>query len=233
MITPEQSFDQLERILGYKFNYRKLLEDAVTHPSVISTKSSCCEYQRLEFLGDAVLDLISAETLYATHKTFDEGRLTIKRSTLINTKTLANTARRIKLGDWIRMGKSEIMSNGQDRDGALADTLEAIFGAIWLDGGLPAARELFEHLQIEDIGFAGDSDSEQNLNPKGRLQEYAQKIKSELPVYRVCHQSGPSHAPLYKVSVSIGATRNATGEGPTKRSAEANAAANLLKELNL
>jgi len=217
----------LERAIGYRFHDRRLLETALTHASFrVDQGGDPADNQRLEFLGDAVLGLLAAESLYGTHAVLDEGGLSVLRSQATSGKTLAAAARRIGLGAWLRMGRGEIMAGGPERDGALADALEAVLGAVWLDGGLKAARTTYACLAIQpdktrplDV-WAG--------NPKGRLQEYAQRVHHTVPVYTLRVEHGPAHRPSYCVRVSVGNALSAEGEGLTKRAAEAAAAGNLL-----
>lgn len=220
----------LERLIGHQFRDHSLLENALTHASY-RVESGCItgDNQRLEFLGDAVIGLLAAESLYELHATLDEGGLSVLRSQATSGKTLAATARRIGLGAWLRMGRGELLAGGPERDGALADALEAVIGAVWLDGGLKAARKTYAIL-------ATQSDQVRPLdvwagNPKGRLQELAQCLYHTIPVYTICVESGPAHRPSYRVRVCIGQDLSAEDEGPTKRAAEAAAAARLLNTL--
>jgi ribonuclease-3 len=217
----------LEQAIGYRFHDPSLLEMALTHASYcVEQGGSMASNQRLEFLGDAVLGLLAAESLFGAHAALDEGGLSVLRSRATSGKTLAAAARRLGLGAWLRMGRGEILAGGPERDGALADALEAVMGAAWLDGGLPAARKIYAALAVQpdqtvplDV-WAG--------NPKGCLQEYAQRVHHTMPIYTLCVEHGPAHRPSYRVRVSIGETLSAEGEGPTKRAAEAAAAARLL-----
>lgn len=220
----------LERAIGHRFRDRRLLETALTHASFNAEQDGLrADNQRLEFLGDAVLGLLAAESLYDAHATLDEGGLSVLRSRAISGKTLAAAARRLGLGARLRMGKCELQRGGADRDGALADALEALVGAVWLDGGLKAARKTYAAL-------ATQPDEQRPLdvwaeNPKGCLQEYAQRAHRTVPVYTLCGEEGPAHRPSYRVRVSVGGELSAEGEGTTKRAAESAAATRLLAAL--
>ena len=220
---------EFEKRLGYRFKDRALLLAALTHPSY------CFEHaeekrdnQRLEYLGDAVLGLLAAQYVFEHHADADEGRLTVLRSHVTSGRALAETARTVGLGAFLRMGKGEERSGGRDREGMLADSLEAIFGAAWLDGGLRASNRLFVNLiasRLDCAPAAGRSD-----NPKGELQELAQRDFLCAPHYERIAVQGPAHAPSYCAKVSVQG-HEAMGEGSTRRAAEAAAAVRLLELL--
>lgn len=220
---------ELEKRLGYRFRNRALLLAALTHPSYrFEHAAEATDNQRLEYLGDAVLGLLAAQYAFERHAEADEGRLTILRSQVASGKSLAELARAIGLGDWLRMGKGEERSGGRDRAGMLADGMEAIFGAAWVDGGLRAGNRLFLRLiapRLNALPAAGESG-----NPKGDLQEFAQREFQCAPAYERLAVAGPAHAPVYRTRVRI-AGHEASGEGPTRRAAEAAAAAQLLGRL--
>ena len=202
---------------------------AVTHPSY------CFEHvddkqdnQRLEYLGDAVLGLLAAQYVYEQHIDADEGRLTTLRSHVASGKSLAETARSIGLGAYLRMGKGEERGGGRDRDGMLADGMEAVFGAAWLDGGLRASNKLFVKLIASRLDAA--SSNSRLDNPKGLLQELAQRDYQCAPVYERLAVEGPAHAPNYRAKACV-REHEATGEGSTRRAAEAAAAMALLEKL--
>ncbi|MEI6210799.1 MAG: ribonuclease III [bacterium] len=221
---------ELEKQIGYRFKDRSLLQAALTHPSY------CFEHagdqqnnQRLEYLGDAVLGLLAAQYAFDRHATADEGKLTVLRSQVASGKSLAETARSIGLGPYLRMGKGEERGGGRDRVNMLADSLEAIFGAAWVDGDLRACNKLFVKLiapRLNALSLGGVQD-----NPKGALQELAQGTFQCAPVYERLAVEGPAHAPVYRTKVRVQA-HTALGEGPTRRAAEAAAATQLLEQLN-
>lgn len=217
----------LEKKIGYRFRNRALLLTAVTHPSFVAGDDEDAEdNQRLEYLGDAVLGLLAAQHAYERYTEADEGQLTVWRSRVASGQALADLARTIGLGVYLRMGKGEERSGGRDRPTILEDSMEAIFGAAWLDGGLRAGRKLFERL----VSTRFETEEAWTGNPKGELQEWSQRVHQTAPCYVCQAAEGPAHAPLYRVRVSVGAV-SAEGIGPTKRAAEAAAATHLLAQL--
>lgn len=215
----------LERQIGYRFKDRALLLAALTHPSYrFEGPEGTQDNQRLEYLGDAVLGLLAAQHAYERHADADEGRLTVLRSRVASGRSLAETARSIGLGAYLRMGKGEERSGGRERAGMLADSLEAVFGAAWLDGGLRAGEKIFRKLVVPRLT---DPDAGSD-NPKGSLQEYAQRVLQCVPEYDRLSVDGPAHAPIYRVRVRVGECE-ATGEGKTRREAEAAAAGQWLR----
>ena len=218
---------ELERAIGYRFKDRTLLLAALTHPSYrFEHPEEPQDNQRLEYLGDAVLGLLAAQHAFERHADADEGRLTLLRSQVASGRSLATMARAIGLGAYLRIGKGEERSGGRDRANMLADSMEAIFGAAWLDGGLRASLRLFHTLVSPRLDASSSANGIDN--PKGALQEYAQRVFQHAPEYDCLAVEGPAHAPLYRVRVRVG-DRDATGEGPTRREAEAAAAARLLE----
>lgn len=224
-------FGALEERLGYLFERRGLLEAALTHRSFSAESGQLdgAENQRLEFLGDAILGAISAEWLVAHRGDWREGTLTKVRSRLTNAATLARVARRLDLGGFLRLGRGEDQSGGRDKGALLADALEAVIGALWLDGGPGPVRRVFEKefaAEIVEALEAGGDD-----NPKGELQERVQREWKESPRYAVVEESGPSHARHFTVAVFRGGDEMGRGEGISKREAEMNAARKALARL--
>ncbi|HMP90321.1 MAG TPA: ribonuclease III [Kiritimatiellia bacterium] len=219
----------LENTIGYKFQDRSLLELAVTHPSVRYEQHLPGDNQRMEYLGDAVLGLVTAEYLYLRNPSFTEGKLTMMRSAITSASALASIARTISLGPKLRLGKGEETSGGHHKENNLADALEAIFGAIYLDGGYQAVHSVFQNLfitMVESLEIQEGSD-----NPKGQLQEWAQKNGKKCPEYAVIKEEGPPHRRWFTVTAGINEQTSAEGQGPTKKSAEADAARNLLQQV--
>ena len=223
---------ELEATLGYVFKDRALLETAMTAPSFRAAcgAAPCADNQRLEFLGDAVLGLLAAEHLFNTHQDVGEGVLTIRRSHLASGTALARRARRVGLGAYLRIGLGDKMTGGVNKDRLLAEAMEALFGALWCDGGLPAARPVFEAmLKLEEEVPAAEL---QDDNPKGHLQEIAQRCAwAGLPLYEIVSATGPDHAPSYVVRVRVEGEREALGDGTTKRAAMVAAARRMLEML--
>jgi len=217
--------EELETAIGYSFSDRSLLEQALTHPSLRNERQLAGDNQRMEYLGDAVLGLVSAEYLYQRHQNLPEGRLTVMRSAATSAPTLADIARAIDLGSFLRLGRGEESSGGRQKENNLADALEALIGAIYLDGGYDHVQMIFSRLFssiMDSMEIADSSD-----NPKGRLQEWAQKNGLPCPTYHVVKEEGPPHQRWFTIQVIIDDPRQAIGAGPTKRSAEADAARNL------
>ena len=219
----------LEGRIGYRFKNRALLLAALTHPSFCQENIAGEQNnQRLEYLGDAVLGLLAAQHAFAQHTDADEGKLTLLRAQAASGKALAEVAKGIGLGAFLRMGRGEELTGGRERAGMLADAMEALFGAAWMDGGLRAANKMFVMLIAPRLDVA--TVAAWQANPKGALQEWTQKRFQTAPVYERLTAEGAAHAPLYRVRVKAG-DKNATGEGTTWRAAETAAATQLLSGL--
>lgn len=214
------NFRTLEKRIKYRFRKKALLEAALTHPSFRYEDAATEEdNQRLEFLGDAVLGLLAADALMEKNPQANEGDLTKLKSSITSGSALASAARSLGLGEHLRLGKGESLSGGADRDSNLEDALEALLGAVWLDGGLKAARKFFERNIFQCLEKAEPVIE----NPKGTLQEYAQKKGYSVPSYQVLEESGPDHARHYLVEVTV-STYAYRGEGSSRREAEKSAA---------
>jgi ribonuclease-3 len=215
--------DTLETILGHTFRDPALLQLALTHGSVgYENQRPQPDNQRLEFLGDAVLQLALSDLLYQKFPRADEGVLTKARAQLVSTKALARIARRIGLGSHLRMGRGEEANGGRDRDSSLADALEAIAGAIHLDSGSQAAHQFAAHLFAEDLTALhhGPLDT----NPKGQLQELVQSVGITPLVYQIVSEDGPDHSKNFIAAVSWQGTQLGSGSGRSKKEAEVQAA---------
>lgn len=202
----------------------KLLQTAFTHRSYASENNLKYDNQRLEFLGDAVLELISSSYLFEKYPGHQEGPLTAIRASMVREETLAALARKLRLGSMLRTGKGERENQGHKRDSTLADLFEAILGACFMACGYEVTRDIL--IQIFEENIPEPAESFKQLNPKGKLQELTQKHFRTTPVYRVIRMTGPSHAPHYEVEVSAG-KYTAPGKGPGKRDAESDAAGKL------
>jgi ribonuclease-3 len=185
--------------------------------------------QRLEFLGDAVLGFLAADELYRAFADEQEGYLTAVRSQLTSGRALAAVAEKIGLSEYLRVGRGEEKAGGQQRPSNLADAVEAVLGAVYLDGGLKATKRVFARLFPVEA-TATESDVWHD-NPKGRLQEYAQGRWKTSPQYRVTGAMGPAHATVFTAQVTLPDGSSATGEGPNKQQAEKSAAQALLESL--
>ncbi|MEI6391236.1 MAG: ribonuclease III [Verrucomicrobiota bacterium] len=221
-------YDELKSQINYVFRDPGLLRLALTHPSVAHELGAPIETnQRLEFLGDAVLQLVLTRELYETFPGFDEGPLTKARAKLVNRRTLAEHARRIGLGKHLIVSRGEEMHGGRDRPSALADTFEALLGAILLDGGFEPAREFI--LRQFKEAFGGLPVIPILENPKGELQELLQSVSAEAPQYQVVSATGPDHDPIFECTVHHNGMELARGQGKSKKAAESEAALAALR----
>jgi len=220
-IPPPTSIS-LPDALGYAFGEPALLELALRHRSWCAEHGGVPSNERLEFLGDSVLGMVITDDLYRSAPEEPEGVLARRRAELVNTVTLADLARELGLGGVIALGKGEESTGGRDKASILADALEAVFGAVYLDGGYEAARQLIVRLYAERISDVADSRF--TTDHKSRLQELAARRFGELPEYRLS-DSGPEHAKEFTAVVLLGGTELGAGAGRTKKEAEQNAAA--------
>jgi ribonuclease-3 len=209
----------LEAALGYAFRDRLLLETALSHPSWSHEADGSRGNERLEHLGDAVLDLAVAHLLYRRHPEWPEGLLTRSRASLVNQRALASRARDLDLGRFLRLGRTEQRTGGARKDSVLANACEALFGAVYLDGGLGPALELAERLFGAAIAQPAGRDA------KTELQEWAHAALQTTPSYRTVGDSGTEDDPeRFRVEVRIGGEAWGQGVGRSKRSAERAAA---------
>jgi ribonuclease-3 len=235
---PELS--EFQARLGYAFRDEGLLRLALTHPSVAHEAGSLppgpdevrrrpAHNQRLEFLGDAVLQLVLTHELYEKFPAFDEGPLTKARAKLVNRRTLAEHARSLELGARLILSRGEEVNGGRERASALADAYEALLGAVFLDGGYAAAREFI----LREFGAAFGKLSVLPIieNPKGELQEFLQARSPESPEYHVVSATGPDHDRVFECTVQHAGVELARGSGKSKKAAESDAALAALKKL--
>jgi len=219
---------QLERSLGYRFHHTNLLELALTHRSYANEQNLDFHNERLEFLGDAVLGVIAAQWLYAEHPELPEGDLSKLKASLVSTQALAGFSTDLGVGRDLRLGVGEERSGGRSKPSLLADTLEAVFGAIYLDGGLEPVRKVVVPL-LEDALAARPRIHEEDA--KTRLQESVQARGWDLPEYQVVEESGPDHAKRFTVEVLLRGRAAGRGAGRAKKVAEQRAAAQALAGL--
>ncbi len=221
---------EIEDIIRYHFRNWDLLSLALTHPSVSHEAAEPLPHnQRLEFLGDAVLQLALTEELYDKFPDLDEGALTKARAQLVNRHTLRKIAETLDLGAYLILGKGEEKHGGRERPSALADAFEALLGAMFQDAGYQTTRE-FILRQYNDIFGPIEADSSL-LNPKGDLQEFLQAKNNHSPVYKLDEVTGPDHDRSFSCSVHFLGHSLATGKGKSKKAAEAQAALKALKFL--
>ena len=220
----------LQARLGYHFRDEALLRLALTHPSVAhEAPGNTPHNQRLEFLGDAVLGLVLTGELYEKFPTYGEGPLTKARAQMVNRRTLADEARRLGLGEQLLLSRGEETSGGRERPSSLADSFEALLGAIFLDGGYEGAREFI--LRSFRDAFGELTEIPNLENPKGELQELLQAGSSESPQYELTSVSGPDHDRLFECAVLHGGAELGRGTGKSKKMAESEAAVSALRAL--
>ncbi|HYU35825.1 MAG TPA: ribonuclease III [Thermoanaerobaculia bacterium] len=222
MIFGRRPATSLEKSLGHRFKRADLLELALTHRSWANEQGIPEHYERLEFLGDAILGMITAEWLYQNHPELPEGELSKRKAQLVSRPALAHHAEKIDLGPTLRIGVGEDRSGGRTKASLLADSMEAVFGAVYLDGGLEAARNVILPM-LEEAGLAADA--------KTQLQEVTQALGWDLPDYRLAAATGPDHSKVFTVEVWVGGELAGQGEGPSKKMAEQKAAAEALAQI--
>ncbi len=223
-----QSFHEFESVISYSFKDMKLLIQALTHSSYANENNlrKIDNNERLEFLGDAVLELVTSDFLFRHYPKHLEGQLTKFRASIVCEPTLAEFAREIKLGEHLLLGKGEDSSGGRKRDSVLSDSVEALIGAIYIDGGLNSARGFIESTLLDDV-----EERKRFVDSKTHLQEYIQQI-SDIPVeYRIISETGPDHDKCFKVHVTHNKKVIGEGEGRSKKSAEQRAAFDALRRL--
>lgn len=212
--------EEFQKIIGYRFQNLKLLQQALTHSSYANEKHmKHADNERLEFLGDAVLELVSSEFLYLNYPDLSEGDLTKLRASLVCEPTLAGCTASIQLGKFIRLGKGEDQTGGRERKSILSDALEALIGAVYLDGGFTNAKEFILKFILTDIEH-----KKLFYDSKTILQEHVQGNYKETLNYRLTEESGPDHNKNFAVEARIGEKVIGKGSGRTKKAAEQEAA---------
>jgi ribonuclease-3 len=231
----------LEERIGYSFSSKALLERALTHSSAIpelrgaipeepGTAPPPADNERLEFLGDAVLELLTSEYLLANFPDWSEGQLSKSRARIVNAGSLEAAARRLRLGEHLRLGRGEEKTGGREKQTLLADAFEAVVAAIYLDSGLGAARGVLRRVLFEQaLEERGERIAESDR--KSALQEYLQARGEPPAEYRLARESGPDHQKVFQIEVWIGGECMARGEGSTKKEAEQRAASSALEIL--
>ena len=217
----EYTMENLQKQIGYHFKNTALLKRALTHSSYMNEKkiNKSGDYERLEFLGDAVLELVSSEFLFHEHPEVPEGELTKMRASMVCEPSLAFCARDIELGNFILLGKGEENTGGRERDSIISDVMEAVTGAIYLDGGMEPAKAFIHRFILSDL-----EDKQLFYDSKSNLQELIQgKLKKEFQ-YELLEESGPEHNKLFKVAVRMEDEVLGEGAGRTKKAAEQQAA---------
>ena len=225
--------DQIEAKINYVFNNKYYVIQALKHRSFLSitNESRLLSNERLELLGDAVLGMVVVEHLFHRFPTKEEGKLTAMKSLLVSSKIFARVARQVGLGEVILLNEAEEKAGGRDRPSILADTFEAITGAIYLDGGLNKAVAFINEKLLSRIDEIVSE--ERNKNFKSILLEYSQGNNFGVPRYRVKKEEGPDHDKLFTIEVSIKDEALGIGKGNSKKDAEQIAAKNALKKINI
>lgn len=211
----------LEERVGYSFRNTGLLKQALTHSSFTNEQkiNKAGDYERLEFLGDAVLELVSSEFLFRLHPELSEGELTKLRASMVCEPSLAFCARDLELGKFILLGRGEENTGGRERESITSDAMEAVIGAIYLDGGMEPAKEFIDRFVLSDL-----EDKQLFYDSKSNLQELIQgKLKKEFG-YELLEESGPEHDKTFRVSVQMEGECLGEGTGRTKKAAEQQAA---------
>ena len=229
--APALSDDRLkaaQEVAGYRFKDSALLVRALTHPSAVGSGDAVRDSnQRLEFLGDRVLNLVIAERLMERRKTESEGELAPRLNRLVKKGACADAMRHLNLGEFVLLSDGEEAAGGRTRESTLGDACEAIIGAIFKDGGLAPARKFIEKAWAPQFASA----PAETKDPKTLLQEWAQGQGLPLPDYDVLSRAGPDHEPVYEIEAKVEGRGSAVATGPSKREAERSAAALLLQSL--
>ena len=230
-LLDEGQLDDLESVLGIEFRDKSLLELALTHQSYVNEHPNGppVSNERLEFLGDSIVGMVVADRLYSGAPDIPEGDLTVRRSQVIRRDTLATAARNIGLGEWLVMGKGEAAAGGSDRSSNLADTFEAVVGAVFVDRGYRQARAFVLRWlgDFVDEAISGET----RKDPKSLLQEYLQANGSKPPRYELISESGPPSDLVFTIEVVIGSESIASGSGSRKIDAEREAASRAIQLL--
>lgn len=218
----------IEQRLGYRFRRIEFLETALTHSSFANEQGLPGDYERMEFLGDAVLGLVTAHWLFERYPNRPEGELSKFKSSLVSARSLAFHAKKIRLGEVLRLGVGEERSGGRRKSSLLANSMEAIFGAVFRDGGLEAARAVVVHL-LEDQ--APEAQPTVYGDAKTELQEFTQAREWTLPAYLLVAEEGPDHDKRFEIECRVEGRALGRGKGRSKKIAEQEAAAATLTRL--
>lgn len=222
----------LARKLGHDFRDPSLLDQALTHASVGEGAERdlrgrpFLDNQRMEFLGDRVLGLLVADRLMRDLPQADEGEMSSRLHALVDKATCARAAEALGVGDAMRLSPGEAKQGGRRREGALGDAMEAILAAVWLDGGMDAARAVFERVWAAELAAPARKSL---TNPKSALQEWALGLGKPLPTYRIVERTGSDHAPTFTVEASVAGYAPLTAQGRSRQDAEKAAAIGLLQ----
>jgi ribonuclease-3 len=226
----------LEKKLGHTFRNRELLIRALTHKSRIYEKSAegnpSADNEQLEFLGDAILGFVVSESLVRRFPSFPEGRLSKLKAHLVSSAWLFSVAQELNLGEHLILGRGEEMSGGREKRALLADALEALIAALYLDGGMDTARPLIEHCVIGAMQVPDDGIQTTVTDHKSALQEMAQALKLPPPRYVIVAEEGPEHAKMFTVEVRLGKDWTSQAQGMSKKAAGQKAAEQIIRRLS-
>lgn len=215
--------EKLEERIGHRFRDKTLLKAALTHAST----GAKFNYERLEFLGDRVLGLTVADLLYTHFPSETEGDLALRLAALVQGRFLAEIAREIDLGSYVELSFSEAQAGGAEKDNILADVFEALIGALYLDGGFEKCQTFIKSLWVDRLYVTARPPQ----HPKTRLQEWAQGARLPLPAYRIAGQSGPDHAPVFEVELSVQGYPPLVAQGRSRQEAEREAAELFMQKI--
>lgn len=225
----EDRIEQLQKSLGYSFSNISLLKEAISHPSMKhNVKESYVDYERLEFLGDAVLNFIITDHIFHRFKDNDEGLLAKTRSSLVCKETICEVAEKLDLDEYLIMTRGEELSGGRTNQNNVENCMEAIIGAIYLDGGIDKVKGFILKLWEAII-----SEGRMNIDPKSALQEWSQGLSMSIPSYEVVSKTGQAHSPMFKVMVTIDDLTPEFGVGKSIKEAEKMAAKNMLQNIQV
>lgn len=226
----KKRYPELEAVLDYSFNTLELMHEAFTHPSFVSEqKVKQPHNQRMEYLGDAVIELIVTKSLYNNFPDLQEGAMSQRRAALTNQQGLASLAQFLKLSDYLALGRGEKRNGGASRPSNLCDVFEALIASIYLDSSFEEAERVF--WRVVDLAGFDLENAIEHFNPKGALQEYTQSRFHKLPTYEQVSVSGPQHQPLYQVQIVFEGEVLSKGEGTSRSKADEAAARLALKVL--
>jgi len=217
------NFSHLEEKISHRFQDKKLLKTALTH----SSTGVGYNYERLEFLGDRVLGLVIAELLYVRFPSEAEGDLAKRLAALVQGAFLAEVAREMELGSFIELSEGEAQAGGAENDHILADVFESLIGALYLDGGFQKCQDLIHALWQDRLDIMKTPPQ----HPKTKVQEWAQQEGLPLPSYTIINQSGPDHAPVFEIEISVKGHTPVTAQGKSRQEAEKLAAQNFFETL--
>lgn len=228
-VEKQLPMDELEKKIGYFFKDKLLLKRALTHTSYANEQkiNKIGHYERLEFLGDAVLELLCSDFIFHKFENMEEGKMTKMRAALVCEVSLVQTAEQLSLGSYIYLGKGETAMGGRNRDSIIADVVEAVIGAIYLDGGLACARNFVLEYVLKDL-----EKKQLAYDPKSKLQETVQQEKLGVMQYVLLSETGPEHQKVFECAVKINNKQMGIGSGANKKEAEQKAAYETLLKLN-